>query len=83
MVHIASNIVCLSESKVYRIIKNAVCIIVYLPVFLVILDTVIVTQFKLRILHVPNLIPEVTALRCGSESTKFDSLKLNTTLSNV
>ena len=44
-------------NKGYRNIKNAVCIIPYLPVFLVILDTIIITQ------HVPNLIGEVTALR--------------------
>ena len=54
------------QSKVYRNIKKAVCIIAYLPVFLVILDTLIITQFKRRISHVPNLIREVvTALRCG------------------
>ena len=29
---------------------------VYLPVFLVKLDTVIITQFKRRISHVPDLI---------------------------
>ena len=33
----------------------------YLLVFLVILDTVIITQLKRRILHVPNVIREVTA----------------------
>ena len=34
--------------------------------FLVIMDTVLITQFKRRISHVPNLIREVvTALRCG------------------
>ena len=32
----------------------------YLQVFIVILDTVTITQFKCRISHVPNLIPEVT-----------------------
>ena len=36
----------------------------YLPVFIVILDTVTIPQFKRRISHVPNLIREVTALRC-------------------
>ena len=33
------------------------------PVFLVILDTVIITQLNRRFSHVPNLIREVTALR--------------------
>ena len=35
----------------------------YLPVFPVILDTVIITQLNRRFWHVPNLIREVTALR--------------------
>ena len=43
-------------------IKNAVCIIAYLPVVLVVLDNVVITQFKRPISHVP--IREVTALRC-------------------
>ena len=37
--------------------------IAYLLVFLVILDTVIITQLNRRFSHVPNLIREVTALR--------------------
>ena len=37
--------------------------IAYLPTFLVILDTVIITQLNRRFSHVPNLIREVTALR--------------------
>ena len=41
----------------------AVCVLAYLPVFLVIFDTVIITQLNRRFLHVPNLIREVTALR--------------------
>ena len=36
--------------------------IAYLAVFLVILDTVIITQLNRRLLHVPYLIREVTAL---------------------
>ena len=44
-------------------IKNAACIVAYLPVLLVILDTVIITQLNRRISPVPNLIREVTALR--------------------
>ena len=40
------------------------CIIAYLPVFIVPLDAVTITQFKRRISHVPNLIREVTALTC-------------------
>ena len=36
---------------------------VYLPVFLVILDTVIITQLNRRFSHVSNLIRELTALR--------------------
>ena len=63
MVHIAGNIMWKIESKVYRNIKNALCIISYLPVFLVILDTVISPQLNRRFSHVPNLIREVTALR--------------------
>ena len=35
----------------------------YLPVFLVILDTVIITQLNRRFWHVPNSIREETALR--------------------
>ena len=64
VVHIASNIMRQIQSKIYRNIKNAICIIAYLPVFIVILDTVTITQFERRIPHVPNLIREVTALRC-------------------
>ena len=37
--------------------------IVYLPVFSVIQDTVIITQLNRWFSHVPNLIREVTALR--------------------
>ena len=59
-----SNIMRQIQSKIYRNIKNAICIIAYLPVFIVILDTVTITQFERRIPHVPNLIREVTALRC-------------------
>ena len=51
------------ESKVYGNIKNVVYIIAFLPVFLVVLDTVIITQLNRRFSHVPNLIREVTALR--------------------
>ena len=36
----------------------------YLPVFIAILDTFTITQFKRRISHVPNLIREITALKC-------------------
>ena len=36
----------------------------YLPVFIAIPETVTITQFKGRISHVPNLIREVTALKC-------------------
>ena len=36
--------------------------IAYLPTFLVILDTVIITQLNRQFSHVPNLIREVTAL---------------------
>ena len=61
--YIASNVMWSIENKVYRNIKNAVCIIAYLPVFLVILDTVIITQLNRRFSHVLNLIREVTALR--------------------
>ena len=43
--------------------KNALCIIACLPVFLVILDTVIITQLNRGFSHVPNLIREVTAFR--------------------
>ena len=43
----------LFESKVYR----------YLPAFLVILDTVIITQLNRRFSNLPNLIREVTTLR--------------------
>ena len=57
-----------------------VYIIAYLPVFIVILDTVTITQFKRRISHVPNLIREVTALRC---EVGINSFKLNTTLPNL
>ena len=39
------------------------CSIAYLPVFLVVLDTVIITQLNRRFSHVPNLIWQVTALR--------------------
>ena len=47
-------------------------------------DTVIITQLNCRVTHVPNLIREVTALRCDvCESTKFDSFTLNTTLPNL
>ena len=63
MVHIASNTMWYIESKVYRNMKNAVCIIAYLPVFLVILDTVIITQLNRRFSHVVNLIREVIALK--------------------
>ena len=35
----------------------------YLPVFLVLLDTVIITQLNCRLSYMPNLIREVTALR--------------------
>ena len=63
MVHIASYTMWYIESKVYRNIKNRVCIIAYLPVFLVILDTVIITQLNRRFSHVPYFIPEATALR--------------------
>ena len=52
-------------------------IIAYLPVFLVILGTVIITQLNRRFPHVPNLIREVTALRWYVWSNSF---KLNTTL---
>ena len=58
MVHIASNKMWQIESKVCRNIKKAVCIIVYLPVFSVIMDTVIITQLNRRFSHVPNLIRE-------------------------
>ena len=34
--------------------KNALCIIAYLPVFIVTLDTVTITQFQRRISRVPN-----------------------------
>ena len=67
MVHIASNIMWQIESKIYRNIKNAICNIAYLTVFIVILDTVTITPLKRRIshvLHVPNLIREVAALTC-------------------
>ena len=37
--------------------------IVYLPVFLVILDTVIIIQLNIWFPHVPNLIREVTDLK--------------------
>ena len=40
-----------------------VCILAYQPVFLVILDTVIITQLSRRFSHVPNLTREVTTLR--------------------
>ena len=63
MVHIASYTMWYIESKVYRNIKNRVCIIAYLPVFLVILDTVIITQLNGRFSHVANLIREVIALK--------------------
>ena len=63
MVRIASNIMWSIESRVYRNIKYAVCIIACLPVFLVILDNVIATQLNRRFSHVPNLIREVTDLR--------------------
>ena len=36
--------------------------IAYLPVFLVILDTIIITQLNRRFSHVPNLIPETGRL---------------------
>ena len=54
-------------------------IIAYVPVFLVILDTVImiITQLNRRFPYVPNLILEVTALRWYVWSNSF---KLNTTL---
>ena len=46
----------------------------------VILDIVIITQLNRRFSHVPNLIREVLLLwDRTSESTKFDSIKLNTT----
>ena len=61
--YIASNIMWYIERNVYRNIKNALCILAYLPAFLVILDTVIITQLNRRISPVPNLIREVTALR--------------------
>ena len=41
--YITSNIMWYIERKVYRNIKNALCILAYLPAFLVILDTVIIT----------------------------------------
>ena len=41
--YIASNIMWYIERKFYRNIKNALCILAYLPAFLVILDTVIIT----------------------------------------
>ena len=63
MPHIASNIMWSIENKVYRNIKDAVCIMVYLPVFLVILNTVVITQLNRQFSLVPNLIREVTALR--------------------
>ena len=54
-------------------------IIAYVPVFLIILDTVImiITQLNRRFPYVPNLIREVTALRWYVWSNSF---KLNTTL---
>ena len=56
--------------------KTAVCIIAYLPLFLVILDTVITTQLNHRFSQVPILIREVTALR-------WDRLnQLNSAVSN-
>ena len=36
----------------------------YIPVFIAILDAVTITQLNGRISHVPNLIRELTALRC-------------------
>ena len=36
----------------------------YLPVFIAILDSVTITQFKRRISNVSNLIREATALTC-------------------
>ena len=46
----------------------------------VILDIVIITQLNRRFSDVPNLIREVLLLwDRTSESTKFDSFKLNTT----
>ena len=72
----------LIESKIYRNFKKAICIITYLPVFIVILDTINIThgQFKRRISHVPNLIRGVTALTCD---VWINSFKLNTTLPNL
>ena len=52
----------------------------YLPVFIAILDTFTITQFKRRISHVPNLIREITALKCD---VWINSFKLNTTLPNL
>ena len=62
--------------------KNAVCIIAYLYWILLILD-IIITKLNRRFSHAPNLTRDVTALRWDVESTKFDSFKLNTTLSNL
>ena len=51
-----------------------------LPVFIVILDTVTITQPKRRISHLLNLIREVTALRCD---VWINSFKLNSILQNL
>ena len=53
---------------------------VYLPVFITILDSVTITQFKRRISNVPNLIREATALTCD---VWMHSFKLNTSLPNL
>ena len=44
------------------------------------LDTFTITKFKRRIPHVPNLIREVTALRCD---VWINSFQLNTILPNL
>ena len=61
-----------------------ICIIEYLPVFIVTLDTII-TQFNRRFSHVTNLQRNSrgNCFEMGRESTKFDSFKSNTTLSNL
>lgn len=50
----------------------------------VLLSYCYLAQFKRRISHAPNLIPEMTAceMHARSESIKFDTYKLNTTLPN-
>ena len=80
VVHIASNIMWQIESKIYMNIKNAICIIAYLRVLIVILDTghFAISEFKRRISYVSSFIREVTALRCD-----VNSFKLNTTLQNL